>query len=119
MSGQGASAERAASPTPVAPRRTSGRVVRLPVYDVRLRRELAHRGFVVSGVRQTLGLVTLRGLDAIGVVLAFLLARELAGSRVTTQALPAIIAFMLVALNVRGSYRAGAARRDGERLLMG
>ena len=122
MSGQ--SAERVSSTTPTSsapalPLRTNGRVVRLPVYDVRVRRELAHRRFVVSIVRQALRVLSLHALDSVVVIVAFLAARELSGSPVSSQALPIILAFVLVGLNLRGSYRSGAARRDGERLWTG
>jgi exopolysaccharide biosynthesis polyprenyl glycosylphosphotransferase len=89
------------------------------VYDVRVRRELAHRRFVVSIVRQALRLISLHALDAIAVSIAFFIARALSDVSVSANVLPSITAFVLVGLNVRGSYRAGAARRDGERLFTG
>src|SRR4051794_29581248 len=107
MSGQGAPAERATSPAPVAPRRTSGRIVRLPLYDVRVRRELAHRRFVMSLLRQTIRVLALHALDALATVLAYFSASSLSSSAPDTRSIPALVAFMLVGLNVRGSYRAG------------
>jgi exopolysaccharide biosynthesis polyprenyl glycosylphosphotransferase len=119
MYGQGAQRERAAAPASGAPRRHSGNIVRLPVYDVRVRRELAHRRFVVSAARQLVRIITLHAMDAFAVIVAFSVARGMADPGVSTGALPALIAFMLIGLNVRGSYRAGAARRDSQRLLTG
>jgi exopolysaccharide biosynthesis polyprenyl glycosylphosphotransferase len=89
------------------------------VYDVRVRRELAHRRFAASLFRQAARLVTLHALDASAVTLAFFLGRALSDAPVSIGALPAIIAFFLVGLNLRGSYRAGDARRDGQRIVTG
>jgi exopolysaccharide biosynthesis polyprenyl glycosylphosphotransferase len=89
------------------------------MYDVRVRRELAHRRFVVSLVRQTLRIVSLHALDGIATLIAFLVARGMLDVALSVRAAPALIAFVLLGLNVRGSYRAGNARRDGERLVTG
>jgi exopolysaccharide biosynthesis polyprenyl glycosylphosphotransferase len=43
----------------------------------------------------------------------------LTGDPAATQATTALIAFVLVGLNVRGSYRPGPARRDSQRLVTG
>jgi exopolysaccharide biosynthesis polyprenyl glycosylphosphotransferase len=91
----------------------------LPVYDVRVRRELAHRRFVVSLLRQLSRLATLHALDAVAVVTAFFVARELTEVTVSTESLPAVIAFVLVGLNLQGSYSSGNARRDARRLVTG
>jgi len=73
---------------------------------------------VLSVARQTLRLVVLHALDAASVVAAAILAGALTDSAVR-QALPSLVAFVLVGLNVRGSYRAGDARRDVQRLVTG
>ena len=120
MFGQVASAaRRAKSPSVIAPKRHRGDVVRLPVYDVRVRRELAHRRFVVSAIRQILRVVSLHAFDGAAVAAAFFLSKSLTSPQLADGALPAVIAFVLVGLNVRGSYRAGAARRDVQRLVTG
>ena len=111
--------ERPLAAPSVAHRRNSGRIVRLPVYDVRVRRELAHRRFVVSVFRQVLRLVTLHAMDAMATTAAFVSAVRLLDITVPSRALPALIAFVLVGLNVRGSYRAGAPRKDAQRLVTG
>jgi exopolysaccharide biosynthesis polyprenyl glycosylphosphotransferase len=122
MPGQ-APAERAPSPSSVSPvgvpRRTSGRVVRLPLYDIRLRRELAHRRMVISVIRQSVRLATLHALDAMAILFAYALAARIVHPSSSASAIPALVAFVLVGLNVRGNYRAGAGRRDTERLITG
>ena len=131
MSGsEGMAKERAIAAPPVGaePRRrvsqplrrvSQPRLARLPVYDVRMRRELAHRRFVVSIARQALRLVTLHALDAAAVVVAFTVANALSDVTIGMGALPALIAFVLLGLNVRASYKAGEARRDAQRLITG
>jgi exopolysaccharide biosynthesis polyprenyl glycosylphosphotransferase len=108
-------------PLRTIPRRSgSGRVIAyLPQYDVRVRRELAHRRFLVSMLRQVLRIVSLHALDAASVLGAIVVARGLTDVVSLGGAAPALIAFVLVGLNLRGSYRAGDARRDGQRLLSG
>lgn len=94
-------------------------MVRLPVYDVRVRRELAHRRFVVSLLRQLARLAVLHALDAAAVAVAFALTRAMTEANVGASVLPALMAFVLVGLNVRGSYRAGDGRRDSRRIVTG
>jgi len=124
MSGNGRPAvERVDSGGSSVPLRTrngrQARIERLPIYDVRMRRELAHRRFVVSVVRAAMRVLTLHALDAVVVIVAFGLARQLSEPTMPLQTLPAIIAFTLLGLNVRGSYRPGQARRDSQRLTTG
>jgi exopolysaccharide biosynthesis polyprenyl glycosylphosphotransferase len=108
-------------PLRTVPRRSgSGRVIAyLPQYDVRLRRELAHRRFIVSVVRHVLRLGTLHVLDAmaiLGIVQAISWLTDVSLPAGTT---PALIVFILLGLNLRGSYRPGDARRDPGRLISG
>lgn len=91
----------------------------LSPHDVRLRRELAHRRFVLSLLRQTLRLVSLHALDAAAVAGAAFLAAEVIRTVRVHEVLPSLIAFVLVGLNVRGGYRPGDARRDTQRLTTG
>jgi len=85
---------------------------------VRLTRELAHRRFVLSVLRRSARMVSLHVLDAITIV-----GVAVASARVLDVpirgVLPALIAFLLLGLNVRGSYRAGDARRDLQRIMTG
>ena len=101
------------------PRRpTPARGTPLPQYDIRVTRELANRRFVLSVVRQSLRLISLHALDAAVVLAAALLAGRLTDIPLG-QAAASLVAFVLVGLNVRGSYRAGDARRDMQRLATG
>ncbi len=103
----------------IARRPTPARGSPLPQFDVRVTRELAHRRFVVSVVRQALRLVSLHALDAVAVVGAAITAAALTETQAVTAILPSLVAFVLIGLNVQGSYRAGDARRDGQRLFFG
>src|SRR5207237_10772413 len=86
------------APLRVAPRRSgSGRVIAyLPQYDVRVRRELAHRRFLVSMLRQALRLVSLHALDATAVLIAMTVAARLLDMSAVRVATPALIAFVLL-----------------------
>lgn len=84
-----------------------------------MRRELAHRRYVLSVLRQGLRVASLHALDAIAVAAAVLVSATLTSTDSARVAMPALIAFVLVGLNVRGSYRAGVARRDSQRLVTG
>jgi exopolysaccharide biosynthesis polyprenyl glycosylphosphotransferase len=120
--GSGPAAEIREAPARARPgwrRPTPARGAPLPQYDVRVKRELAHRRFVVSVLRQFLRLISLHALDAVAVTLAAMVAAVLTDTPEIRGAMPALIAFMLVGLNVRGSYRPGDARRDAQRLLTG
>jgi exopolysaccharide biosynthesis polyprenyl glycosylphosphotransferase len=88
-------------------------------YDVRLRRELAHRRLVVSMVRRLMRIISLHLLD--GALLAgVVLALSEAWSSADIRALmPAIVAVFLVSLNAVSAYDSGDARRDRRRLLFG
>jgi exopolysaccharide biosynthesis polyprenyl glycosylphosphotransferase len=70
-------------------------------------------------VRNALRILSLHALDSVAVVAAFIVARQLSDVAVATRAVPALIAFVLVGLNLRGSYRPANARRDPFRLLTG
>ncbi|HEX8943435.1 MAG TPA: sugar transferase [Gemmatimonadaceae bacterium] len=103
------------------PRRVphAARVLSLPPYDVRLRRELAQRRLLVSIGRQILRVASLHVLDAIAIVCASLVATEIASVGDTQPLWPAFIGLVLIGLNANGAYRPGDARRDGRRLLLG
>lgn len=91
----------------------------VPVRDVRLKRELAHRRHVVLTVRRLTRVVSLHLLDAIilsGIIL--LVARSL-GVPEIQDLLPAALIVFLLSLNAAGAYSPGEARRDGRRLVSG
>jgi exopolysaccharide biosynthesis polyprenyl glycosylphosphotransferase len=90
----------------------------LPSYDVRVLRELAHRRLVLSLARRFGRLATLHGLDAGVVALSALLSGWLTETSVRGALLP-LVAFVLIGLNLRGSYRPGASRRNSYRLASG
>lgn len=91
----------------------------LPTYDVRVLRELAHRRLALSLVRRVLRLTGLHVLDAVTVAVTVWWAARLSGDIPAPRVVPAFVAFILVALNVRGSYGPGPARRDWTRLVTG
>jgi len=103
------------------PRRVphSARVLSLPPYDVRLRRELAQRRLLVSIGRQVLRVGSLHVLDAIAIVGATLLATEITSAADTRRLWPSLVGLVLIGLNANAAYRPGDARRDGRRLLLG
>ena len=105
-------------PLRTVPRRSgSGRVIAyLPQYDVRVRRELAHRRFLVSMVRQVLRFATLHALDAVALVAVIHGVAWLADVTLAPETVPSLVVLVLLGLNLRGSYRPGDARRDGYRL---
>lgn len=84
-----------------------------------MRRELAHRRFLVSVLRQILRFVTLHALDAATILAVIQGVARVTGVLLGWEASLPLIAFMLLGLNLRGSYRAGDARRDGYRLATG
>ncbi|HYC51624.1 MAG TPA: hypothetical protein VEB19_10995, partial [Gemmatimonadaceae bacterium] len=73
----------------------------------------------MSVARRALRLVSLHVADAGAVWSAALIAAALTDIPFVPQVGAALVAFMLLGLNVRGSYRPGAARRDGVRLASG
>jgi exopolysaccharide biosynthesis polyprenyl glycosylphosphotransferase len=84
---------------------------------VRVVRELAHRRLALSLLRRIVRLVALHALDA-GVVGASVVAAAWLGDTAAARAAtPALIAFVLVALNARSSYNPGPARRDSGRVV--
>jgi len=95
------------------------RVLSLPPYDVRLRRELAQRRLLVSIGRQILRVASLHVLDAVAIFGAAVLATEIAPVTDTRRLWPSLVGLMLIGLNANGAYRSGDARRDSRRLLLG
>ena len=70
-------------------------------------------------LRQAVRVVTLHALDAIVGAGAAMMAGIIAGGGTVTEIIPALIAFLLLGLNLSGSYRAGEARREIHRLAAG
>ena len=101
-------AEAAPAPGPLRP------------FDVRLRREIAHRRLVISMMRRFLRVVGLHTLDAalLGGVLLVLASLWAPFGGMGEYAL-AIIAITLLSLNAMSAYRPGSGRRDHGRLISG
>jgi exopolysaccharide biosynthesis polyprenyl glycosylphosphotransferase len=90
----------------------------LPIYDVRVRRELAQRRLAVSLLRRTVRVLTLHGLDGAVVASAVLAVAALHGtSSAIRPLLPMIVMTFLLSLNATSAYGAGDDRRDRQRLL--
>lgn len=89
-------------------------------FDVRLRREIAHRRLVISMMRRFLRVVGLHVLDAalLGVGLAAL-SRAWPGQLAIGRYALAVIAITLLSLNALSAYDPGIGRRDHRRLLSG
>src|SRR5215211_2787162 len=101
------------------PRRVPHRVLALPPYDIRVRRELAQRRLLVSIARQFLRVATLHILDALSVLSATYIATAIAPVKETRGLWPSLIGLVLIGLNANGAYRPGDARRDARRLMLG
>jgi exopolysaccharide biosynthesis polyprenyl glycosylphosphotransferase len=102
----------------VPPKAEEGRVTALPIYDVRVRRELAQRRLAVSLLRRTVRVLTLHGLDGAVVASAVLALAALDGASVAIRPLlPTVVMTFLLSLNATSAYGAGDDRRDWHRLL--
>jgi exopolysaccharide biosynthesis polyprenyl glycosylphosphotransferase len=91
----------------------------LPQFDVRVTRELAHRRYVVSILRQLLRVATLNLLDAVVLFAAATTAAYLSDLPSSFARASTMVVFTLVGLHARQSYRPGDARRDANRLATG
>ena len=104
---------------PRGPIRGRRRVLALPIYDIRMRKEIAQRRLLVAIARQTLRVVTLHALDAAVIVCAVVVAALVTTlTEVDRVALP-LAALVLVGLNARSAYNANDARRDPMRIVTG
>ncbi|MDP9348345.1 MAG: sugar transferase [Gemmatimonadota bacterium] len=88
-------------------------------YDIRIKRELAHRRLVVSMTRRLLRVLSLHGLDAALLIGLMLLLTSAAPFAHLRSFAPAVVAIFLLSLNALSAYNPGDARRDGKRLLLG
>jgi exopolysaccharide biosynthesis polyprenyl glycosylphosphotransferase len=88
-------------------------------FDVRLRREIAHRRLVISMVRRFLRITGLHVLDAVLLAAALLSLRVLwPGFGAGAYSL-AIVTISLLSLNAMSAYDPGGGRRDYKRLFSG
>jgi exopolysaccharide biosynthesis polyprenyl glycosylphosphotransferase len=105
-----------------APRgqRVQHRSLPLASYDVRMRRELAHRRLIRSATRRTLRIATLHLLDALVLLgAAWLVCGALGADEAGRGMVPALTGILLIGLNARSAYHAGNARREGYRIVTG
>lgn len=91
----------------------------LPPYDVRVRRELAHRRTIVALCRHVLRVLSLHVLDACAAIAAGLLAIRVIPIAAGQSILPLMVGFVIVGLNGRRAYQAAEGRRDPIRILSG
>jgi len=101
------------------PIRTQRRVLSLPAYDVRMRKELAQRRLFVAIGRQVMRVVSLHALDATVVISAALLAAMVTALTHYSQVLIPLAGLVLLGLNARSAYNADDARRDPVRIVTG
>jgi exopolysaccharide biosynthesis polyprenyl glycosylphosphotransferase len=91
----------------------------LPAYDVRVRRELAHRRTLIAIGRHLLRILSLHVLDGLAIVGAIRLSLAIHPLPVESGLVPLLVGLMLLGLNARGAYRSAHGRRDGARLVTG
>lgn len=103
----------------VATQRTTTRVLPIPTYDIRVRRELAQRRLLVSIGRLILRVASLHALDAIAATVAAVSIAALAAAGDAKRLWPSMVALVLIGLNANGAYRRGDARRDVRCLTLG
>lgn len=100
-------------------RRSGGQVLVLPTYDVRGRRERAQRRLLLSLSRRLVRVGILHVLDAMVIVACAFAAGQAVGVQNALRMAPALVALVLVALNLTLSYRPGRARRSAARISAG
>ena len=91
----------------------------LPAYDVRVRRELAHRRTLIAFGRHLLRVLSLHLLDGAAIVAAVRISFTIYPLTDEAGLMPLFVGLMLLGLNARGAYRAAHGRRDGARLVTG
>jgi exopolysaccharide biosynthesis polyprenyl glycosylphosphotransferase len=91
----------------------------LPAYDIRVRRELAHRRTFVAIGRHVLRVVSLLVLDGICATAAALVARSIIPIADGNTVTPLMVGLVLLGLLGRGAYQAAHGRRDPWRIVTG
>jgi exopolysaccharide biosynthesis polyprenyl glycosylphosphotransferase len=91
----------------------------LPPYDIRVRRELAHRRTFLAIGRHVLRVVSLLVLDAVGAAVAARLALETFPVVSDFSIVPMMLGLTLLGLLGRGAYQAAHHRRDPWRVVTG
>jgi exopolysaccharide biosynthesis polyprenyl glycosylphosphotransferase len=91
----------------------------LPPYDIRVRRELAHRRTILAMCRHVLRVVSLHILDGLVVALAALAATQIVSVPAGASIVPLVVGLTLLGLLGRGAYQAAHHRRDPWRIVTG
>jgi len=91
----------------------------LPPYDIRVRRELAHRRTLVAMLRHLQRILLLHVLDATAATIAGLIALRIIPIPANRSILPLMVGFVLVGLDGRRAYQPGEGRRDPWRVITG
>jgi exopolysaccharide biosynthesis polyprenyl glycosylphosphotransferase len=91
----------------------------LPPYDIRVRRELAHRRTLIAIGRHVARVVSLHVIDGLLVYAAIHISLAVYPVADVGSFTPLLVGLMLLGLNARGAYRAAHGRRDGARLVTG
>jgi exopolysaccharide biosynthesis polyprenyl glycosylphosphotransferase len=90
----------------------------LPAYDVRVRRELAHRRTLMSMGRHVVRVVTLHLLDAAAAAVAAYSTLSIL-PHADRSIVPLLVGLVILGLEGRGAYHAGGGRRDPWRIVSG
>jgi exopolysaccharide biosynthesis polyprenyl glycosylphosphotransferase len=93
--------------------------IALPPYDVRVRRELAHRRTLVAIARHVLRIVILHALDAVAGFVAAFASLVLMPVPAAGSAIPLLVGLLLLGLEGRGAYQSAHGRRDPWRIVSG
>jgi exopolysaccharide biosynthesis polyprenyl glycosylphosphotransferase len=91
----------------------------LPPYDIRVRRELAHRRTILAICRHVLRVVSLHVLDAVVVAAAAFAATRVVSVPAGPSIIPLVVGLTLLGLLGRGAYQAAHYRRDPWRIVTG
>jgi len=91
----------------------------LPAYDIRVRRELAHRRTLLAMARHVLRIVTLHLLDAVAATAAAFGALRLIPINAGRSIIPLMVGLVVLGLEGRGAYQSANGRRDPWRIVTG
>jgi exopolysaccharide biosynthesis polyprenyl glycosylphosphotransferase len=91
----------------------------LPAYDIRVRRELAHRRTLLAMARHVLRIVTLHVLDAAAASIAALAALKLIPITAGRSIVPLMVGLVVIGLEGRSAYQSAHGRRDPWRIVSG
>lgn len=91
----------------------------LPPYDIRVRRELAHRRTLVAIGRNIARILALHLFDAMATSIAILITLQLVPLQAGWNVAPLILGLVLIGLQARGAYQSAHRRRDPWRITTG